>query len=159
MQSKSDSVKPIRPRRVTASEVAQAAGVSRSAVLRAYMPGALLTPSKKERILRIANKLGFVPETSETLTQNAPTNLIAVFLAGADSVWLEHLCAALTREGKWPIVLTDPGLQQTDSLTVQLGFAVEALVLPAGLHDDWANRVSQQDQIPLIFSGGIERMK
>ena len=45
------------PRRVTAFDVAQLAKVSRSAVSRAYTPGASIAPEKRDRILAVADNL------------------------------------------------------------------------------------------------------
>lgn len=50
---------PARPRRVTALDVAQLAGVSRSAVSRTLTEGASVSPATREKVLRAAEQLGY----------------------------------------------------------------------------------------------------
>lgn len=48
-----------RMRFVSAEQVAQLAGVSRSAVSRTFTPGASVAPATREKVLRAAEELGY----------------------------------------------------------------------------------------------------
>ena len=67
-------------KRATAQEVAEAAGVSKWTVIRAFTEGASITPDTKKRILKVAEKLNYTPNL---LARSLATNLthqVAVFV-------------------------------------------------------------------------------
>ena len=83
------------PIRVTADDVAQAAGVSRAMVSRAFTPGASVSAKKREHVLAVAQALGYRPNLIARGLTGRSTGLIAV-VAGEISrpyeAWLlEHL--------------------------------------------------------------------
>lgn len=67
---------------VTAAEVARCAGVSRSAVSRAFTPGASVSKEARQRILEAANHLGYRVNRLAQSLNNARSNLIG--LVGTD---------------------------------------------------------------------------
>src|SRR5213594_456298 len=88
---------------VTAADVARRAGVSRSAVSRAFTPGASVSTKARERILRAADHLGYrVNRLAQSLI-NARSNLIG--LVGTDlqqpfhAEFLATLSATLLADG------------------------------------------------------------
>ena len=88
---------------VTAADVAKRAGVSRSAVSRAFTPGASVSVDARKRILRAADHLGYrVNRLAQSLI-NARSNVIG--LVGTDlqqpfhAEFLTTLSAALLAEG------------------------------------------------------------
>ena len=67
-------------KRATAQEVAEAAGVSKWTVIRAFKPGASITPASREKVLDAARSLRYSPNL---LARSLATNLthqIAVFV-------------------------------------------------------------------------------
>ncbi len=54
-----DEIPENQPRFISAHEVAVEAGVSRSAVSRTFTPGASVSPSTREKVLKAAEKLGY----------------------------------------------------------------------------------------------------
>src|SRR5437773_2498669 len=95
--------KAVRRAFVTAADVAKRAGVSRSAVSRAFTPGASVSTKARERIFRAADHLGYrVNRLAQNLI-NARSNLIG--LVGTDlqqpfhAEFLTTLSAALLADG------------------------------------------------------------
>lgn len=90
-------------KRATARDVAQAAGVSKWTVMRAFTPGASITDDKKERILEAAAALNYTPNLlARSLAKNL-THQVAVFVddfANPQKLpYLEALTTRLQAEG------------------------------------------------------------
>lgn len=67
-----------KPGKATADDVAALAGVSKWTVLRAFKPGASISPVALENVMAAANKLGFRPNLlARSLKQNK-TNIIGI---------------------------------------------------------------------------------
>ncbi|MEO5640243.1 MAG: LacI family DNA-binding transcriptional regulator [Sphingomicrobium sp.] len=67
-------------RRLTSEDVARAAGVSASAVSRAFTPGASVSADKKARILRAAAALGYRPNIMARAVATRRSNVIGLIL-------------------------------------------------------------------------------
>ncbi len=68
------------PRRLTSEDVARAAGVSLSAVSRAFTPGASVAPEKRARILRAARELGYRPNVMARAVVTRRSNVVGLIL-------------------------------------------------------------------------------
>lgn len=101
-------------RRVTAADVAKLAGVSRSAVSRAFTEGAYLAPDKRQLIQKAAQELGYRPNALAAGLQGRRSNLVAIFVGEManeyDKEVLAKLIAGLNSAGKWPIVIGGSGI-------------------------------------------------
>ncbi|SOC03058.1 LacI family DNA-binding transcriptional regulator [Rhodobacter maris] len=147
-------------RRVTAAEVAQGAGVSRSAVSRAFTPGSYLDADKRTRILKVAEQLGYRPNRlAAGLQGRGRSNLVAVLVGQLanhfDSDFQAILLEGLAAMGKWPLViLAAPEMIEEDILGV-LGFPLDALILRGGSVGapvvDYCSKLG----IPLVVSGRV----
>ena len=67
-------------RRLTSQDVARAAGVSASAVSRAFTPGASVAPEKRARILRAAHELGYRPNVMARAVVTRRSNVVGLIL-------------------------------------------------------------------------------
>ena len=67
-------------RRLTSQDVARVAGVSASAVSRAFTPGASVAPEKRARILRAASELGYRPNIMARAVVTRRSNVIGLIL-------------------------------------------------------------------------------
>ena len=123
---------------VTAAEVARRAGVSRSAVSRAFTPGASVSTKARERILRAADHLGYrVNRLAQNLI-NARSNLIG--LVGTDlqqpfhAEFLATLSAALLADGFQCMLLNAANAQRDMSALIArvLEYRVFAIVVMTG---------------------------
>ena len=67
-------------RRLTSQDVARVAGVSTSAVSRAFTPGASVAPEKRARILRAARELGYRPNVMARAVVTRRSNVVGLIL-------------------------------------------------------------------------------
>ncbi|CUH81840.1 Glucose-resistance amylase regulator [Tritonibacter multivorans] len=149
---------PAKPRRrVTAKAVAERAGVSRSAVSRAFTKGAYLDQEKKARILEVAEELGYRPNVFAASLQAESTNIVAVLTGNMkshfDTELVEELLGRLTAEGKWPIVVNGEKVANASSIEGLFGFPVDAMILRGGSMDKYVVESCAKLHIPLIVSG------
>jgi len=123
---------------VTAADVARRAGVSRSAVSRAFTPGASVSTKARERILRAADHLGYrVNRLAQSLI-NARSNLIG--LVGTDlqqpfhAEFLTTLSAALLADGFQCMLLNAANAQRDMSALIArvLEYRIFAIVVMTG---------------------------
>jgi len=123
---------------VTAADVARRAGVSRSAVSRAFTPGASVSTKARERILHAADHLGYhVNRLAQNLI-NARSNVIG--LVGTDlqqpfhAEFLATLSAALLADGFQCMLLNAANAQHDMSALIArvLEYRVFAIVVMTG---------------------------
>lgn len=148
-----------RPHRVTAADVAHQAGVSRSAVSRAFTPGAYLHQDKREHILKVAAELGYRPNALAAVLQGKGRSHLVAIVTGSlenfyDSEILSRLVQQLIAQGKWPVVLGGDDVPEADVMAV-LGFPLDAMIVRGGSVPDEVVDHCAKLQIPMIVSGRI----
>ncbi|ORM71138.1 LacI family DNA-binding transcriptional regulator [Pantoea rwandensis] len=124
--------------RVTASDVARLAGVSKWTVSRAFMPGASISDSARERVLSVARDLGYRP------------NLLARSLAKKKT----HIIGVVIDEMKNPhtLMLLDEASRQLQSR----GYMAMMLNISADAH--YPSVMAQADQFQvdgILFLGTV----
>lgn len=150
-------------RRVTAAEVARGAGVSRSAVSRAFTPGSYLDAEKRAHILDVAGRLGYRPNRiAAGLQRRGRSDLVAVLVGRLanhfDSDFQAILLEGLAGMGKWPLVLVSaPDRIEEDILGV-LGFPLDALIVRGGSVGAPVVAACSKLGIPLVVSGRVTAM-
>ena len=147
-------------KRATAEEVAIAAGVSRSAVSRAYTKGAYVSREKKERILEAAEILGYRPNALAAGFNSNRSNLVAIVTGNLknhyDSDFVGKLVKQLNDLGKLPVVIggTSDNIGDNEILEV-LDYPLDALVIRAGSVKVETARKCLKLRVPVIVSGRI----
>lgn len=146
-----------RPRRATAQTVADLAGVSRSAVSRAFTPGAYVDSEKRRRILKIAADTGYQPNALAAGLKAGQSNLVAVFVGNMrspyDSAFVGELAQALSGLKKWPILIDRTGANTDQALRELLRYPLDALILRGGsMSEEIVDRCARFG-IPMISSG------
>lgn len=90
-------------RKITSLDVARKAGVSQSAVSRVFTPGASASPKTIEKVRRIADELGYRPNTLARAMVTGKSRIIGLVVAYQDNqfypVALERLSRALQARG------------------------------------------------------------
>ncbi|HHR6037153.1 TPA: LacI family DNA-binding transcriptional regulator [Providencia alcalifaciens] len=128
-------------RKVTASDVAEVAGVSRSSVSRAFTEGASIHPKKQQKILETAKQLGYQPNffarTLSMPTQKKRSNIVAILVSDLsnpyESYLFEALSSALQGHGKQPMLLNVKQASDLDSAILQLsGYQIDGVVAVVG---------------------------
>lgn len=95
----SDAAKRQRPSRmrVNSHDVAKAAGVSASAVSRAFTPGASVAPKKKALILAAARRLGYRPNVMARAIAKGRSNVVGLIMFGETNRDHPEVLLALSR--------------------------------------------------------------
>ena len=145
---------------MTAQEVARAAGVSRSAVSRAYTEGAYVSREKKKRILEAAEILGYRPNALAAGFNSNRSNLVAIVTGNLrnhyDSDFVGKLVNRLNDMGKLPVVIGGSSDDIGDSEILEvLDYPLDALVIRAGSVKAETARKCLKLQVPVIVSGRI----
>ena len=119
---------------VTAADVARRAGVSRSAVSRAFSPTASIAPETRERVMEASRALGYQVNliAREMIMQRS--SMVGVVTAGFENPFraklLAQIISALSRHAFTPLVLNaeDPR-QIRQSLEVLLSYRIAGIVM------------------------------
>lgn len=121
---------------VRSKDVAELAGVSRSAVSRAFTDGAYIAPETRRRVMEAAVQLGYTPNAIAQSLITRRTNIVGIVTAGLEN-WayathLEALSLELQAHGLATLVLVAKDLQDTDHFVSKLlTYQVDGLILTA----------------------------
>jgi DNA-binding LacI/PurR family transcriptional regulator len=99
------TTKAPKARRGTSYDVALAAGVSQSAVSRAFRPGTSVAPETKARIMLAAKRLGYRPNAIAQGLITRRSHLVAVVISNLTNLHYPEVLAELTRN------LSDRGMR------------------------------------------------
>ncbi|WP_211247679.1 LacI family DNA-binding transcriptional regulator [Cryptosporangium arvum] len=84
---------------MTVTDVARAAGVSTATVTRTIQGSALVTPATRERVLEVAQRLGYSPNpTAQDLRRDQRTAAIGLVTAGFTNMFQAGVAAGAERE-------------------------------------------------------------
>lgn len=107
-------------RRVTASDVARLAGVSRSAVSRALTPGASISDKTREKVMAAAAELGYQPNLMARSLMTRQTRLIALVMAQLRNPFFTDMLGMFNRHfqerGYQTLLLAVEGPQGVDEV-------------------------------------------
>lgn len=84
-------------RRATSYDVARAAGVSQSAVSRCFAPGGSIAAATRERIVKVANELGYRPNALAQGLISGRTGLVALLISSLTNLYYPEVLDELTR--------------------------------------------------------------
>lgn len=120
--------------RTTSFDVAALAGVSQSAVSRAFTPGSSITEATRKKVVEAARKLNYVPNSiASSLTTNR-SNTVAIILGSLDNPFYVHVLMHFSRElqNSGRQVLTFALNEETgadDAILRVLQYQVDAVIL------------------------------
>ncbi|WP_424930221.1 LacI family DNA-binding transcriptional regulator [Amaricoccus tamworthensis] len=121
-------------RKPTSFDVARLAGVSRSAVSRAFTPGANIAPETREKVTKAAKKLGYRVNNLARGLQQSHSGIVGLVASRLDtplrSRQVRLLSEALIRAGFQPMLLT---AEQPDDVAglidMLLGYSVAGMII------------------------------
>jgi DNA-binding LacI/PurR family transcriptional regulator len=122
----------------SARQVAELAGVSRSAVSRTFTPGASVSEETRERVLQAAEKLGYHVNHLARGLMRASTGIVCIIVADSDTPYQARILRAITRHlrdaGKVVMVLDTfgPSEQVEHALRQTLNYRADATVVLSG---------------------------
>lgn len=131
-----DSMKRSTTRSPTEADVAKRAGVSQSAVSRAFTPGASISDRMRRKVLKAAGELGYQPNLMARSLATSRSNIIGLAVSNLDNPFYAHVVQELSdqlRVTERHILLftakseteIDPALERV------LSYQIDALVLTA----------------------------
>lgn len=123
------------PAPVRSTDVARLAGVSRSAVSRAFTPGAYIAPETRDKVMRAAELLHYSPNALARGLSQRRSGLVGVIAASLDNPFYAQLLEALGRDLQargLGVFLLVGGPTTFDTLVPRLlAYQVDAVILPA----------------------------
>lgn len=137
--------------RVRSVDVAQLAGVSRSAVSRAFTPGAYVSPETRAKVLRAAEALGYQPNALARGLITQRTGIVGIVSTDLDNPFyaalLQSLGEALQGRGLAPLLLFGDEHSTDRQIAQLLSYQVDALVMTnATLSSNMAARCARSDR-------------
>lgn len=141
--------------RASAADVAREAGVSVSAVSRAFTPGASVSARMRDRVLAAAEKLDYMPNVLARSLMTQRTHLIGMILANFSNplylTVLDHFTRVLQQRGLRMILLNvsvEDDLEAMARLVMQYG--IDGLVVSAGAISPLITDQCIRRRIPLV---------
>ncbi|HEY2863209.1 MAG TPA: LacI family DNA-binding transcriptional regulator [Casimicrobiaceae bacterium] len=142
---------------VTAADVARRAGVSRSAVSRAFTPGASVSKEVRQRILRAADRLGYRVNRLAQSLNKASSNLVG--LVGTDlqqpfhAELLATISGALLADGFQCMLLNAANAQGDIGALIErvLEYRVSAIVVMTGTPPSCIVEECLNNGVPVIL--------
>jgi DNA-binding LacI/PurR family transcriptional regulator len=83
--------------RATSFDVAALAGVSQSAVSRAFTPGSSIAEETRQKVLEAARKLAYVPNSIASSLTTKRSNIVALILGDMNNPFYVHTLHAFSR--------------------------------------------------------------
>jgi DNA-binding LacI/PurR family transcriptional regulator len=141
----------------SAKQVAELAGVSRSAVSRTFTPGASVSEETRQRVLSAAEQLGYhVNHLARGLTQQS-TGIVCLIVADSDTPYqarmLRALIQSLREAGKVAMVLDTSGPSEhvAQALRQTLNYRADATVVLSGTPPEALVRICLENGQKLIL--------
>lgn len=140
----------------TSGDVARLAGVSQSAVSRAFTPGASVSPAMRAKVLRAAEELGYRPNALARSLMTQRSRIVGVALAYLNNQYypmaLEKLSLRLQAEGYHTMVFFAANKEPADRLVgTFLQYQVDAVVLASvALSTPWA-AACERAGVPVVL--------
>jgi LacI family transcriptional regulator len=143
--------------KVTALDVAERAGVSRSAVSRVFTPGASVSKGTAEKVRRAAHELGYRPNVLARSLITGRSRIIGLVVAYLENQFypeaIERLSKALQERGYHVLVFMASNDQETTEQVIAelLDYQVDGiLVASVGLSNDLTRRCEAAG-IPIVL--------
>ncbi len=139
----------------TESDVAKLAGVSQSAVSRAFTPGASVAKATREKILHAAQSIGYQPNLLARSLATRRSNIIALAIGNLENPFyamvVKELSEQLAETGRHILLFTTPKGDEADpALERALSYQVDALVMAASMASIELTMQCQKAGVPIV---------
>jgi len=152
----------VRKRYASATDVARIAGVSQSAVSRAFSEGGSVSPKTRQRVIDAAKQLGYQPNLIPRIMLKHRSSLIAVVIGGMHNPFYAGIVEIFSREiqKKGSTVLlfsVDQGEYIDDVIPLVLGYRVDAIVSALSIVSQAAAESCAKMNVPVVLFNGKVR--
>ena len=150
-----DMQEPATIRAITSIDVARLAGVSQSAVSRAFSPDASISPRTKQKVLAAAASLGYRPNRIPAIMLSGRSYMVGVVIGGLENPFyataLERLATALRESGLQVLLMhVDDALTLDSALDRLLSYRIDAVVTSLAIGSKTVARALSRLQIPVV---------
>jgi DNA-binding LacI/PurR family transcriptional regulator len=148
-------------RPITSHDVARLAGVSQSAVSRAFTPGASISPALREKVKAAATRLGYQPNLLPRMILHGRSGIVAVVVGGGynphHAATLEAFSLALRKAGKKIMLVQGDSDRALDEVVGELiGYRIDGVVSALSILTHKAAAAISAHGIPVvILNSGI----
>ncbi|HEY6630078.1 MAG TPA: LacI family DNA-binding transcriptional regulator [Rhizobiaceae bacterium] len=145
-----------RQTRSTSFDVAALAGVSQSAVSRAFSVGSSIAEAKRQKILEAARKLNYVPNSIASSLTTKRSNIVAVVLGNLANPFYVSVLSTLVRrlqDGGWQVLTftVDNGTEADEALMRVLRYQVDGVILTAAQLSTRMTSICHERGIPIVL--------
>jgi DNA-binding LacI/PurR family transcriptional regulator len=142
--------------RATSFDVAALAGVSQSAVSRAFTPGSSIADGKRQKILEAARKLNYVPNSIASSLTTRRSNIVAVILGNLGNPFYVHVMRAfidrLQQQGRQILTFTVANGADSDEMLMRvLRYQVDGIVLTSAQLSTRMTGICHERGIPIVL--------
>jgi len=143
-------------KRVTSYDVARVAGVSQSAVSRAFRPGLSVSAKTREKVMRAAKKLGYRPNAIARMLITQRSGMVAVIMSSvANHAYpevLTRITEHLAARGAKVLLFTLDAADQLENLLEQIWtYQVDGVIALAAHFDHEEIEQFEAHNIPVIL--------
>ncbi|GGB09456.1 LacI family transcriptional regulator [Allosediminivita pacifica] len=140
---------------MTSVDVAALAGVSQSAVSRAFSPGAVIAEATREKIFEAANKLNYVPNSFARGLSTRRSNIVALVLGNRDNPFymmaLHEFSRKLGAIGRQALVFAVEREENSDRALMEvLQYQVDGVVLTSAHMSTRMTAMCHDRGIPVV---------
>ena len=140
---------------ITLRDVAREAGVSASAVSRAFTIGAPVAPATRDRVLKVAARMGYRPNRLAASLTTGRTRLIGLVADDFCNPFMVRVIDLFTRglqaRGLRPLLINlDPATSAAEALRMLNEYAVDAAILMSGTLPMNLTRIFRQSGLPVV---------
>lgn len=149
---------------VTSVDVAQRAGVSRSAVSRTFTPGASVAPETRARVMAAAQSLGYQVNILARSMNQGQSNLVGVVITGFMDPFRVALLGEVTRclseHALVPLLMNaeDPE-RLSDLLRILLSYQISGVIMTSGSPPTAVATEYLQRQVPVAMINRARDLK
>ncbi|MEZ5793717.1 LacI family DNA-binding transcriptional regulator [Albidovulum sp.] len=152
----------MQKRSVTSYDVARAAGVSQSAVSRAFSPGAPIAEKTRRLVLNAARELGYQPNAIARSMSTArkevqqKTGMVGVIVTRLEDPFFAHTIAHFSRSVQasgWHMLLftVDSQAEVDDALNALMQYKIDGVIILSAILSDHMARVCRAQGTPVML--------
>jgi DNA-binding LacI/PurR family transcriptional regulator len=142
--------------RSTSFDVAALAGVSQSAVSRAFTHGSSIAEETRQKVLEAAKKLNYVPNSIASSLTTKRTNIVALILGDMGNPFYVHTLHEFSRrlqaQGRQVLTFTvDRGADADEAILHLLAYQVDGVILTAAQLSTRMTSLCHERGIPIVL--------